>query len=102
MINSIVDHTNSYAQEKIFSGLGSSYTISDGSWQDVTTDEIRRFIAIFIHFSVVQVRGDDPEELEYEDPLPWFLGPLNPSPHEVFCNLSHVACGRSRNRRPSK
>ena len=40
MINSIVDHTNSYAQEKIFSGLGSSYTISDGSLQDVTADEI--------------------------------------------------------------
>ena len=40
MINSIVDHTDSYAQEKIFSGLGSSYTISDGSWQDVTANEI--------------------------------------------------------------
>ena len=40
MINSIVDHTNSYAQEKILSGLGSSYTISDGSLQDVTADEI--------------------------------------------------------------
>ena len=58
MINSIVDHTNSYAQEKIFSGLGSSYTLSDGSWQDVTTDEIRRFIALLIHFGVVHVRGD--------------------------------------------
>ena len=58
MINSIVDHTNSYAQEKIFSGLGSSYTISDGSWQDVTADEIRRFIALLIHFGVVHVRGD--------------------------------------------
>ena len=31
MINTIVDHTNSYAQEKILSGLGSSYTLSDGS-----------------------------------------------------------------------
>ena len=40
MIHSIVDHTNSYAQEKIFSGLRSSYTISDGSLQDVTADEI--------------------------------------------------------------
>ena len=51
-------HTNSYAQQKIFSGLGSSYTISDGSWQDVTADEIRRFIALLIHFGVVHVRGD--------------------------------------------
>ena len=40
MIHSIVDHTNSYAQEKIFRGLHSSYTISDGSLQDVTADEI--------------------------------------------------------------
>ena len=31
MINSIVDHTNNYAQEEIFRGLGSSYTLSDGS-----------------------------------------------------------------------
>ena len=51
-------HTNSYAQEKIFGGLGSSYTISDGSWQDVTADEIRRFIVMLIHFGVVHVRGD--------------------------------------------
>ena len=58
MINSIVDHTNSYAQEKTFSGLGSSYTFPDGSWQDVTANEIRRFIAILIHFGVVHVRGD--------------------------------------------
>ena len=48
MINSIVDHTNSYAQEKPFRGLGSSYTFSDRSWQDVTANEIRRFIAILI------------------------------------------------------
>ena len=48
MINSIVDHTNSYAQEKPFRGLGSSYTFSDRSWKDVTANEIRRFIAILI------------------------------------------------------
>ena len=58
ILNSIVTHTNSYAQEKIFSGQGSSYTKSDGSWQDVTADEIRRFIALLIHFGVVHVRGD--------------------------------------------
>ena len=58
MINSIVDHTNSYAQEKPFSGLGSSYTFSDGSLQHVTANEIRKFIAILIHFGVVHVRGD--------------------------------------------
>ena len=58
MINGIVDHTNSCAQGKTFSGLGSSYTFSDGSWQDVTTNEIRTFIAILIYFRVVHVRGD--------------------------------------------
>ena len=58
IVNSIVTHTNSYTQEKVFSGKGSSYTQSDGSWQDVTADEIRRFIALLIHFGVVHVRGD--------------------------------------------
>ena len=58
MINSVVEYTNSYAQERIFSGLGSSYTLSDGSWHDVTADEIRRFIALLIHLSVVHVRCD--------------------------------------------
>ena len=58
IVNSIVTHTNSYAQEKVFSGKGSSYTQSDGSWQDVTADEIRRLIALLIHFGVVHVRGD--------------------------------------------
>ena len=58
IINSIVDHTNSCAQEKILSGLGSSYTLSDDSWQDVSANEIRRFIAILIHSGIVHVRGD--------------------------------------------
>ena len=58
MIGDIVRHTNSYAQEKVFSGEGSSYTQSDGSWKDVTADEIKRFIALLIHFGVVHVRGD--------------------------------------------
>ena len=55
MIGDIVSHTNSYAQEKVFSGEGSSYTQSDGSWKDVTADEIKRFIALLIHFGVVHV-----------------------------------------------
>ena len=58
IVDSIVSHTNSYAQEKVFSGRVSSYTQSDGSWQDVTRDEIRRLIALLIHFGVVHVRGD--------------------------------------------
>ena len=58
MINNIVNHTNSYALEKIGDGLGSSYSLTDGSWKDVTADEIRRFIALLIHFGIVHVRGD--------------------------------------------
>ena len=58
MINNIVNHTNSYALENIFGGQGSSYASSDGSWKDVTADEIRRFTALLIHFGVVHVRGD--------------------------------------------
>ena len=58
IVSEIVKHTNSYAQEKIFLGQVSSYTQSDGSWKDVTADEIKRFIALLIHFGVVHVRGD--------------------------------------------
>ena len=58
MINYLVNHSNSYALGKINDGLGSSYSLTDGSWKDVTADEIRRFIALLIHFSVVHVRHD--------------------------------------------
>ena len=58
IVSEIVAHTNSYAQEKIFYEQVSSYTQSDGSWKDVTADEIKRFIALLIHFGVVHVRGD--------------------------------------------
>ena len=59
MINSIVDHTNSYAQEKTFSSLCSSYTFSDGSWQDVTATEIRRFIATEVRRPSPMVSGPE-------------------------------------------
>ena len=55
MINSIVTHTNSYAHEHIFEGTHSSYAKSDGSWQDVTADEIKRLIALLIYFGLVKV-----------------------------------------------
>ena len=58
MLSEIVSHTNSYAQEKICFEVVSSYTKSDGSWKDVTADEIKRFIALLIHFGVVHVQGD--------------------------------------------
>ena len=58
MISSIVTHTNSYANEHIFSDTHQSYASPDGSWQDVTADEIKRLIAILIYFGLVKVVGD--------------------------------------------
>ena len=48
MIDSIVNHTHSYALKRIFSGTHRPYAHRDGSWRNVTGDEIRRFIA-FVH-----------------------------------------------------
>ena len=58
MINSICTHTNSYANEHIFEGSHQSYAKTDGSWQDVTADEIKRLIALLIYFGLVRVGGD--------------------------------------------
>ena len=55
MINSICNHTNSYANERIFEGTHTSYTKKDGSWEDTTPDEIRRLIALLIYFGLVRV-----------------------------------------------
>ena len=53
LINSIVTHTNSYAYEHVITHQ--SYAKSDGSWQEVTGDEIKRLIAILIYFGIVRV-----------------------------------------------
>ena len=58
MVNSIVTHTNSYAQEHIFQGSHGYYAQPDGSWQDVTADEIKPLIALLIYFGLVKVVGD--------------------------------------------
>lgn len=55
MIGNICDHTNSYAYEKIFEGTHQTYAKTDGSWQDVTADEIKRLIALLIYFGLVRV-----------------------------------------------
>jgi hypothetical protein len=55
MINAIVTHTNSYAYIRIAEGSHASYTNSDGSWQETTSDEI---IAILIYFGLVKVESD--------------------------------------------
>ena len=59
MINSICNHTNNYAYERIFEGNFQTYTQADGSWQDVTPDEIKRLIAILIYFGLVRVGSFD-------------------------------------------
>ena len=55
MINDICNHTNSYAYERIFEGSFQSYTEADGSWPEVTADEIKRLIALLIYFGLVKV-----------------------------------------------
>lgn len=58
MVNSICEHTNSYAQLRIFEGTHQAYAQNDGSWKDVTPDEINRVIAMLIYFGVVKVGGN--------------------------------------------
>ena len=57
MINSICTITNDYANQHIFEGTHQSYVKSDGSWQDVTPNEIKRLIALLIYFGLVKVVG---------------------------------------------
>ena len=52
-INTICEHTNSYAVEHI--GTHQSYAQADGSWQDTMPDEINRLIALLIYFGLVKV-----------------------------------------------
>lgn len=46
MINKICEHTNSYAIQNI----------SNGSWKDVTPEEIDKLIALLIYFSLVRIQ----------------------------------------------
>ena len=46
MINKICEHTNSYAIQKI----------SDGSWKDVTPEEINKLIALLISFTLIRIQ----------------------------------------------
>ena len=55
LINDIVEHTNSYAYTHIMEGSHRFYAQQDGSWKELTADEIRRMIAILIYFGLVKV-----------------------------------------------
>ena len=59
MINTICNHTNSYAYEHIMEGSFQTYAQADGSWQEVTPDEIKRLIALLIYFGLVKVGNVD-------------------------------------------
>ena len=48
MINNIVNHTHNDAYEHIMEGTHSTYAQPDGSWKEVTSDEIKRLIALLI------------------------------------------------------
>ena len=58
MISTIVAHTNSHANEHIFSGTHQSHARPDGSWQNATADEIEQLIAILIYFVLVKIVGN--------------------------------------------
>ena len=55
LLNSIAYHTNSNAYAQIMEGSNQSYTQPDGSWKEVTADEIKRMIAVLIYFGLVKV-----------------------------------------------
>ena len=57
MVESIVLHTNTNAYIHIAAGGYKSYTRPDGSWQETTSDEIHRLIALLIYFGLVKVVG---------------------------------------------
>lgn len=58
MVDSIVLRTNMYAYIQIASGGFKSYTHSDGSWEEATSNDIHRLIALLIYFGLVKVVGD--------------------------------------------
>ena len=57
MVESIVLHTNSFGNIHIASEGYKTYTRSDGSWQETTSEEIHRLIALLIYFGLVKLVG---------------------------------------------
>ena len=58
MVESIVLHTNTYAYLHIAEGGYKCYTRPDGSWQETTSEEILRLIALLIYFGLVKLVGN--------------------------------------------
>ena len=57
IVSDIVKYTNSYAYEHIMEESHRSYTQPDGSWLEVTSEEIERLIALLLYFGLVKVGG---------------------------------------------
>ena len=55
LIDSIVEHTNSYAYAHIMAGSHKSYAQPDETWLEVTPDEIKKMIALLIYFGLIRV-----------------------------------------------
>ena len=54
MLASIVTHTNTYTYTHIASGTHSTYTKADGSWEETTSVEIDRLIAL-LYYGLLRV-----------------------------------------------
>ena len=57
IVSDIVKYTNSYAYEHIMEESHRSCTQPDGSWLEVTSEEIERLIALLLYFGLVKVGG---------------------------------------------
>ena len=51
------DASHSYAYEHIMKESHWSYTQPDASWLEITSKEIKKLIALLLHFGFVKVRG---------------------------------------------
>lgn len=51
------DASHSYAYEHIMKESHRSYTQPDASWLQITSKEIKKLIALLLHFGFVKVRG---------------------------------------------
>ena len=59
MVSAIVTHTNTYALVKVANkSYSRDYVSGDGSWAKTTVEEIYKYIALLIYFSMVRVGGD--------------------------------------------
>ena len=53
MMDSLVNFTNQYAWQHILSKP--SYAQDDGSWQETSTDELGRFLALLLYFGILRL-----------------------------------------------